>query len=742
MLRRAVVITVVLSVILVGPISGVMGAPATSINEQSPETAQNINPQSIPDQEFDTNVDNLSVWERSILPLRTDLSNAPTTVSNAQVFLQGSDEIDRNIERSEVGVFEADGENVTLEFENKSDANITEYEGQSVTIILAEADPSESPTIDDFSGLSLDMLTSLDQNDFDNLNANATFSTVDEIDALDLDEDGSYEFDINDPEAGQYNVLIAANEDNDEGLQTDNGDLVLPDSQSTIIGVESFLVQDSASTVAPDQGTIEPGEDVTFDITTDLDGNEDIGHVVALYDEDTFESEIFRLKTSEDFNSDLTIDDFTLEHDIEDVDGVANLEDDIEAFGISQDSDRIEGPQDLQDIITFTAGELDQDTPQLESIGDTTLSASVTAQVDDNTTEITVETLDSWEEGDYRFVHVASAEAIDQFATSDGTITLEEASSPTFGGGGSGSGGTSPPADDPDIDLEPPEPPEEVEVELDETANMEFDEETGTSTATFSENNNVESVTFQSQRSGGVNARNLDREPDETGPSPGSSVRVSQITVGEDLRNESATLRMRISLDRLEEIGADTENLRVNRYNADEGEWQGLETEPVEQTDTHVRVEAETPGFSYFSVSATSEPTAAIDAPAEVEGGDEVTLDGSASDDEYGEIVSYDWTVDGESLSGETVTATLADPGDVDIELTVTNDAGETDTASASVSVLEEDVGDPVDTPDEDAGDTVDDPDDGVSTSLGVIVVLLVVILGVGVGLYARGRDH
>ena len=137
------------------------------------------------------------------------------------------------------------------------------------------------------------------------------------------------------------------------------------------------------------------------------------------------------------------------------------------------------------------------------------------------------------------------------------------------------------------------------------------------------------------------------------------------------------------------------------------------------------------PLLSYFSVSATSEPTAAIDAPAEVEDGDEVTFDGSASEDEYGEIVSYEWTVDGESLSGETATTTLENPGDVDVELTVTNDAGETDTTSATISVLEEDV-----------DDGVEDPDDGPSTILGVFVILLVIVLGVGGALYAQRRNE
>lgn len=302
-------------------------------------------------------------------------------------------------------------------------------------------------------------------------------------------------------------------------------------------------------------------------------------------------------------------------------------------------------------------------------------------------------------------------------------VTVTEPTTPPRGGGGV----VTPPDDDPDVDVEPPEPPAEVNVEVDETVDIEFDEETGTSTAAFSEDNTVESVTFGLQTSGSVNARTLDREPDETGPSPGASVSVSQITVGEDLQDQPATIRMRVSLERLEEVGADADDLQMNRYNADEGEWQGLETDQIGQTDTHVRVEAETPGFSFFSVSATSEPTAAIDVPAEVEEGDEVTLDASASEDEYGEIVSYDWSVDGESLSGETVTTTLENPGEADIELTVTNDAGETDTASTTVSVLEE---------------VVDDPDDGVSSIVAVVVVVLVIMLAAGVALYARSQDN
>jgi len=118
-------------------------------------------------------------------------------------------------------------------------------------------------------------------------------------------------------------------------------------------------------------------------------------------------------------------------------------------------------------------------------------------------------------------------------------------------------------------------------------------------------------------------------------------------------------------------------------------------------------------------VSAVSEPTAAIDAPGEVEPGTEVTLDASGSEDKYGEIVSYDWSVDGESLSGETATATLDEPGDVSVELTVENDAGETNSASATISVAQADDGAD--------GSDGDDGDDGIP-GFGPVVALVALV--------------
>jgi PGF-pre-PGF domain-containing protein len=348
----------------------------------------------------------------------------------------------------------------------------------------------------------------------------------------------------------------------------------------------------------------------------------------------------------------------------------------------------------------------------------------------------------TWESGDVATVDL-SVSGIDLGDGEDGEDGTdgedgEDGEDGTDGGGGGGGGGGFDFGPDDDVEAEPPEPPADVEIEAEETADLVADEATGQTTATFGESNAVESVSFAGEVEGGsVNARTLSSEPESTGPAPGASARVAQITVGDDLQDTSATVRMRVPRDRIEEIDADAEDLRINRFNDEEGEWQGLETEVVDETDTDVRVEAETPGFSFFAVSAVSEPEAAIDVPGEVAVDEEFELDGSGSSDQYGEVVAYEWSVDGETLSGETVTTAIGSAGDVEIELTVENDAGETDTATATVTVGDAAPGDGEDGEDGADGEDAEE-DEGISTGLGIGIVLFVVIVIIAALLFMR----
>jgi PGF-pre-PGF domain-containing protein len=222
----------------------------------------------------------------------------------------------------------------------------------------------------------------------------------------------------------------------------------------------------------------------------------------------------------------------------------------------------------------------------------------------------------------------------------------------------------------------------------------------GTSSVAFSGETGVEGIDFGAAVEGDVGVVELDAAPESTGRPPGAGVSVVEITVPETARDTPATIRTRVSADRLTEAGADAEDLRLSRHSG--GEWQALETTVVERDGDGVVLAAETPGFSVFSVSAVSEPESAIEVESsDVAPGETVTLSGAGSSDEYGEIVAYDWTIDGETATGSVTETTFAAPGEYTVELTVTNDAGETDSATTTVAVepAEADEAAPVEEP-------------------------------------------
>lgn len=72
----------------------------------------------------------------------------------------------------------------------------------------------------------------------------------------------------------------------------------------------------------------------------------------------------------------------------------------------------------------------------------------------------------------------------------------------------------------------------------------------------------------------------------------------------------------------------------------------------------------------------------------------DVSFDASGSSDPDGEIISYDWEVDGDSDSieeeGSTVSHTFENSGEWEVELTVTDDEGATDSTTKSVHVTTE----------------------------------------------------
>ena len=273
-----------------------------------------------------------------------------------------------------------------------------------------------------------------------------------------------------------------------------------------------------------------------------------------------------------------------------------------------------------------------------------------------------------------------------------------------------------------------------VETIQEAAASIDVDPDTDRLEAAFGAGEPVESVTFDGEAEGSVSVTTSDGTPDDVDPSPGAAVQVSEITVPEDARDSPATLRMGVDADRVAELDADADALTVLRLV--DGEWESLETTVVHDNGDRIVLDAETPGFSYFSVSATGDlDAAATVSPETATERAEVTLDGTDSSDEYGEIVAYDWTVDGDTYTGETATLTLDEPGEYTVELTVTNDAGETDTATAdlTVSAADDDSSGEASTS-IDGEDPAEEPAGfGASAIIALLIVVIAAVVAVGV---------
>ena len=146
--------------------------------------------------------------------------------------------------------------------------------------------------------------------------------------------------------------------------------------------------------------------------------------------------------------------------------------------------------------------------------------------------------------------------------------------------------------------------PDDADVLHAEQAAIDTDED-GNSRARFSNESALDSISFAESTAGHATVTELAQEPEVTGQSPDSTVTATRITVPDEAANDNATLTMRVPTDRIDEMGVDAETLRVDHF-AD-GQWQSLETEIVDQNEEVVVIEAETPGFSYFTISATED---------------------------------------------------------------------------------------------------------------------------------------
>jgi len=611
--ERFVLAIFLATLMLLSPIAGVAGAGTAGTQTSSTGDIVEIN-------------DGVSVWEGAVLPFRAE-TTAETTVSAIPGLAAESDGQMASLNRDAISVYDT-GDPVTFSYKT-NDLSTSGFADDDVKILVGYLDEDidqDDGSLSDLPMTSDSLMEELSQDNLDDLNNNVTFSLEDET----LDSDGELdEFSYTPSDPGFYTFVMV--QDDDDALSVSGGDVEIdpvPDEVDedgindledelrstleddledededtiedeldkigfsdeqiddfldenevleideddvsdldwdyledeygivlseyielktiTVIGLEQIAAHEELSEVSASAG--EPGDDVTFDIdATQLDG--DVEHAVALYNADDFDGSSMTFVVDGELTTDLSAENVTIEHSIENLNGVQTIDDDLEFFDQQIEQRSSTGMTLLSDVVTFLADESGFDEPGTDATDDETLDSSSVIAVADADTELTVETYDNWTEGDYQWIHLAVGSSSDQFQSNEGTVSIE----------------TTPPDGDP------------------------------------------------------------------TGPSPPSD--------------------------------------------------DPTDPDPIEPTPSAV-------------ISIDPDPAVV---------GENVTFSGVESTDEDGDIVSYEWLIDNETYKGENVTKAFDTAGTYDVELTVTNSDGASDTATDTITV-------------EDAPDDVPDDDDEVA---------------------------
>ncbi|WP_162224314.1 PGF-pre-PGF domain-containing protein [Halorussus salinus] len=391
----------------------------------------------MPDDETMT-AGNVSVWEQSILPLRTDTSNADTQIDNAAWYIErpnsdfSSDSVSLN--KDTIGVFKA-GEEITVEFNGDYTSKSGSLAGEKLTIVAARVSPSPTttyPSINSYEDV-MEVIDTTSRDDVqdrateEKLNRNVTFY---EKSLLEINTDSLGTYTFTPPKSGEYVFFVANGEPANSGLKIDDKNLTVT-GEPTIVGVERAMVHNQPSSASLSTSSPARGDTLTFKMNdiSSMDGD-NVQQAVLVYDEETgFEDQMFKLRVE---GSPSTISELsestTLKHSISEVNGVAHVEDGTTFFD-KDVSRRNVGSYGVTSLMDFVKENTDRTIPETEAIhdsgaGDPTLDGSVTAVTGKDST-INVQTLTNWSSDTYRWVHVAVNEDGD-IRTKTDTFDLEK----------------------------------------------------------------------------------------------------------------------------------------------------------------------------------------------------------------------------------------------------------------------------------------------------------------------------
>ncbi|MDB9235643.1 CARDB domain-containing protein [Halorubrum ezzemoulense] len=372
---------------------------------------------------FTNATEGVSIYERAALPLQLDRSGGDAIATSTESFttiLKSPSDRERTLRSAgnrSLVVYDA---NSTVDFSfNINRTGGGDIDGDNIHLIAARAESSDDPSLP--SLVDIQDIGDFVEEEADN--ENIVFENASTSEVTDGTTSFGYNFSGN---AGGY-VFMAVRTDSGSGVNVSDGNIAV-DGQVSVLGADTAFAQQTASDITVDNEE-EVGDNITFEVDAGLQTNEDqVEHVVALWNESDVSDETLTIVAPDEINSDTTASDFAINHTIETVAGVQNVEDDVSAFGRNLETNRRGGVFELADIVTFIANEGEFGEPETNRVDTSTINASMTA-VNATTAEtnITVETLESFEPGEYVAVHMAVADGnLTKLSSDRVDVTLEE----------------------------------------------------------------------------------------------------------------------------------------------------------------------------------------------------------------------------------------------------------------------------------------------------------------------------
>jgi hypothetical protein len=184
------------------------------------------------------------------------------------------------------------------------------------------------------------------------------------------------------------------------------------DRNVTVFGIKQANMQDNT----PTGNSFNPGDNATLNVNMEIE-DENAMHAVVSVRQGELQCQLSTVTVSGELNESFSQDQVSVENSFDNVSGVATVSDSRIA-GIDLSTDQSIPAIGLQGLFGVVASQAESD------VGGDVVHASATVVSDSADANVTVQTLDSWPNDEYQYVHVAVGNESDGIVSSAGTVTL------------------------------------------------------------------------------------------------------------------------------------------------------------------------------------------------------------------------------------------------------------------------------------------------------------------------------